>query len=260
MIKNKVRYLTFIGVFFLSTLLLFVPAAADEEAAQLPVKTAVAEEFSDISSKLKELRMENIDKEQATQAFENVDLKERGDIFVPEAQMVSLEEVNAAIEQAEAEAEAARIAEEQAAAEEAQRQAEAQAQMEAEAAQTEVVVEETPVETPAYSDEFMTICSVVEAETHGADMESKMRIACVIRNRVNDSRFPSSYYGVCTQANQFASRWDIEQSTIDAVNAALNGGDITGGALWFCTCGSGCWASQNATYLFTDSVGHHFWC
>ena len=233
MIKNKVRYLTFIGVFFLSTLLLFVPAAADEEAAQLPVKTAVAEELSDISSKLEELRMENIDKEQATQAFENVDLKERGDIFVPEAQMVSLEEVNAAIEQAEAEAEAAR---------------------------TEIVVEETPVETPAYSDEFMTICSVVEAETHGADMESKMRIACVIRNRVNDSRFPSSYYGVCTQANQFASRWDIEQSTIDAVNAALNGGDITGGALWFCTCGSGCWASQNATYLFTDSVGHHFWC
>ena len=177
--------------------------------------------------------MENIDKEQATQAFENVDLKERGDIFVPEAQMVSLEEVNAAIEQAEAEAEAAR---------------------------TEAVVEETPVETPAYSDEFMTICSVVEAETHGADMESKMRIACVIRNRVNDSRFPSSYYGVCTQANQFASRWDIEQSTIDAVNAALSGGDITGGALWFCTCSSGCWASQNATYLFTDSVGHHFWC
>ena len=233
MIKNKVRYLTFIGVFFLSTLLLFVPAAADEEAARLPVKTAVAEELSDISSKLEELRMENIDKEQATQAFENVDLKERGDIFVPEAQMVSLEEVNAAIEQAEAEAEAAR---------------------------TEAVVEETPVETPAYSDEFMTICSVVEAETHGADMESKMRIACVIRNRVNDSRFPSSYYGVCTQANQFASRWDIEQSTIDAVNAALSGGDITGGALWFCTCSSGCWASQNATYLFTDSVGHHFWC
>ena len=38
----------------------------------------------------------------------------------------------------------------------------------------------------SYSDEFMTICSVVEAETHGADMESKMRIACVIRNRVND--------------------------------------------------------------------------
>lgn len=260
MIKNKVRYLTFIGVFFLSTLLLFIPAAADEEAAQLPVKTAVAEELSDISSELEELRMENIDKEQAAQAFENVDLKERGDIFVPEAQMVSLEEVNAAIEQAEVEAEAARIAEEQAAAEEAQRQAEAQAQMEAEAAQTEVVVEETPVETPAYSDEFMTICSVVEAETHGADMESKMRIACVIRNRVNDSRFPSSYYGVCTQANQFASRWDIEQSTIDAVNAAFNGGDITGGALWFCTCGSGCWASQNATYLFTDSVGHHFWC
>lgn len=112
----------------------------------------------------------------------------------------------------------------------------------------------------SYSDEFMTICSVVEAETHGADMESKMRIACVIRNRVNDSRFPNSYYGVCTQANQFASRWDIDQSTIDAVNAALNGGDITGGALWFCTCSSGCWASSNATYLFTDSVGHHFWC
>lgn len=125
-------------------------------------------------------------------------------------------------------------------------------------AEVEYVEEAVPY-TSAADDEFMTLCAVVEAETHGAGSDAKMRIVFVIRNRVLDGRFPSSYYGVCTQSNQFASRWDIEQSTIDAVNAALESGDTTGGALWFCTCSSGCWASDNASYMFTDSVGHHFW-
>lgn len=107
--------------------------------------------------------------------------------------------------------------------------------------------------------EIDVICSVVEAETHGADYSSKVRIVHVIRNRVNDGKFPSDYYSVCTQSGQFASRWDIEESTRIAVNDALNMGDTTNGALWFCTCSNGCWASNNATYLFTDSVGHHFW-
>lgn len=103
------------------------------------------------------------------------------------------------------------------------------------------------------------ICKVVEAETHGADYDSKVRIVHVIRNRVSDGRFPNDYISVCTQANQFASRSDVEDSTRQAVNDALNMSDTTNGALWFCTCSSGCWASANATYLFTDSVGHNFW-
>lgn len=111
-----------------------------------------------------------------------------------------------------------------------------------------------------YNDYIMTIASVVEAETKGQDMESKIHIVHVIRNRVNSSSFPNDYYSVCTAGNQFASRWDIEQSTIDAVNQGLAMEDTTGGALFFCLCKETCWLNGTSyQYLFTDSAGHHFW-
>lgn len=131
----------------------------------------------------------------------------------------------------------------------------------------EPVVEEPIIEEPevqeevVYDDEFMTICSVVEAETKGQDMDSKIHIVHVIRNRVNHpTKFDNDYYSVCTASNQFASRWDIEQSTIDAVNAALSMEDTTGGALYFCLCKESCWLlGTEYEWLFQDSAGHHFW-
>lgn len=107
-------------------------------------------------------------------------------------------------------------------------------------------------------DDFNAICRIVEAETHGGDTESKIHIVSVILNRVNSPEFPDTIQGVCYQSGQFASRSDVEQSTIDAVNAALIGGDTVQGALFFCTC-SGCWADCNKEYLFTDNVGHRFY-
>lgn len=119
---------------------------------------------------------------------------------------------------------------------------------------------EEPEQEVVYDDYIMTIASVVEAETKGQDMESKIHIVHVIRNRVNSSNFPNDYYSVCTAGNQFASRWDIEQSTIDAVNQGLAMDDTTGGALFFCLCKETCWLNGTSyQYLFTDSAGHHFW-
>lgn len=121
------------------------------------------------------------------------------------------------------------------------------------------IVENTTLNTSGYSDDdFNAMCRIVEAETHGGDAESKMHIVSVILNRVNSSEFPNTIQGVCYQSGQFASRSDVEQSTIDAVNAALISGDTVQGALFFCTC-SGCWADTNKEYLFTDNIGHRFY-
>ena len=124
----------------------------------------------------------------------------------------------------------------------------------------EVVIEEEVEEFYYAEDEIMTIASVVEAETKGQDMDSKIHIVHVIRNRVNSEKFPNDYYSVCTAPNQFASRWDIEQSTIDAVHTALAMEDTTGGALYFCLCKESCWLlGTSYQWLFQDSAGHHFW-
>jgi hypothetical protein len=120
-------------------------------------------------------------------------------------------------------------------------------------------VDEVLVNESNFSDEdFNTICRVVEAETHGADENSKIHIVHVILNRVSSSEFPNTIQGVCNQSGQFASRSDVEQSTIEAVNIALTVSDTTNGALFFCTC-KGCWADNNKEYLFKDTIGHSFY-
>lgn len=122
----------------------------------------------------------------------------------------------------------------------------------------ELIASETDSRLEISDNDFYAICEVVEAETHGADTESKIHIVSVILNRVNSLDFPNTIQGVCYQSNQFASRSDIEQSTIDAVSIGLNSGDTVQGALFFCTC-KGCWADCNKEYLFTDDIGHSFY-
>lgn len=110
-----------------------------------------------------------------------------------------------------------------------------------------------------YSDEdFTAICRVVEAEAHGADLNSKMHIVHVILNRSASPEFPDSVQDVCNQPGQFVKRNDVEQSTVDAVNEAVSSSDTTQGALFFCTC-RGCWTERNKEFLFTDAVGHDFY-
>lgn len=120
------------------------------------------------------------------------------------------------------------------------------------------IIEPEPEYEETTPDWFMTLCAVVEAETHECNAGAKARIVHVVRNRVNSSEFPNSYLGVCN-SGEFVQNWNIQQSTIEAVDTALNMADTTNGALFFCTCGSGCYASTHKEYLFTDDVGHHFW-
>lgn len=126
---------------------------------------------------------------------------------------------------------------------------------------TSALVSQSSIEKEytSYQDEdFIAICRIVEAETHGANAEAKIHIVSIILNRVKSPEFPNTIQGVCYQGGQFASRSDIEQSTIDAVNIGLNSGDTVQGALFFCTC-KGCWADSNKEYIFTDNVGHRFY-
>ena len=57
--------------------------------------------------------------------------------------------------------------------------------------------------------EFTYIAKVVQAESNGttdwSDYEDKVLIACVILNRVADSRFPNTIQGVLDQSGQFST-------------------------------------------------------
>lgn len=139
---------------------------------------------------------------------------------------------------------------------------------------TEEVVSEKPIEVRSIPIEEITtekatteeeiadipwvVYEVVECEVHDGDKESKMHVAHVIRNRVNSDLFPNDYYSVCTSPNQFCTRSDVEQSTIDAVNEAMATGDTTGGALFFHSMGYSD-SFNGYGYIFTDNVGHHFY-
>lgn len=110
----------------------------------------------------------------------------------------------------------------------------------------------------AYDSELWYMYEVVEAETHGCDQDSKVHVAHVIMNRVNSPLFPNTITQVCLQSGQFVLRSDVDQSTIDAVNYALSIGDTTGGALYFHS-GGYTETFNGASYIFTDSCGHHFY-
>lgn len=125
---------------------------------------------------------------------------------------------------------------------------------------TNTDAEETSMETEdvVTADIPWIVYEVVECEVHGGDKESKMHVAHVIRNRVWSDLFPNDYYSVCTSPNQFCWRSDVEQSTIDAVNEAMQIEDTTYGALFFHSMD---WMSSWGGYewKFTDNVGHHFY-
>lgn len=119
--------------------------------------------------------------------------------------------------------------------------------------------EEPKVYSPAISDyEFSLLCQVVECETHGADQVSKGHIVHVIRNRIYRKEWGSTWSTVILEPYQFGRRSDVTQSTIDAVNIALNSEDTTYGAIAF---HSGGYSSTffGYRYVFTDAVGHHFY-
>ena len=104
-------------------------------------------------------------------------------------------------------------------------------------------------------DEIYLLQRLVETETHGADFMSKVHVAEVVLNRIDNARWPDTMEGVITQANQFAySRTNITESTKYAVEYAFMFEDETGGALSF---HSNAKTDTFGRYVFYMSDGNH---
>lgn len=93
-------------------------------------------------------------------------------------------------------------------------------------------------------EDYDALLRIVEAEATGGDMKSKILVANVVLNRVNNSHFPDSIYDVVWERvngdPQFSPTADgridsvtISDETIEAVDRALNGEDYSEGALYF---------------------------
>lgn len=93
----------------------------------------------------------------------------------------------------------------------------------------------------SFTDEdYNNLVRIVEAEVGDNDIYGKQIVANVILNRVMSSKFPDTVTEVIFQKNQFTPTFDgryykvkIADSTIQAVELALNGEDNSRGALYF---------------------------
>lgn len=93
-------------------------------------------------------------------------------------------------------------------------------------------------------DEYQTLLRIVEAEAGGEDITGKILVANVVLNRVESNQFPDTVRGVVFQKEnnmyQFSpipdgrfNRVQISEETIEAVDRAINGEDLSQGALFF---------------------------
>lgn len=114
---------------------------------------------------------------------------------------------------------------------------------------------------------------IVEAEAGNEDEDGKLLVANVVLNRVNAEQFPDSVEKVVFQKEkgicQFSPvsngsyyRVEVSEDTINAVERALKGEDISDGALYFAArkyadSRKMKWFDLNLTYLFQHG-GHEF--
>ncbi len=122
---------------------------------------------------------------------------------------------------------------------------------------------------PAYvlgEEDYNILLRIVEAEAGGEDEDGKLLVANVVLNRVNSEAFPDTVKDVVmqrsgrvTQFSPVASGriWKVEVSeeTVAAVQRALEGEDISQGALYFASrryanSDSMRWFDRCLTFLF----------
>ena len=113
--------------------------------------------------------------------------------------------------------------------------------------------------------EIETFSRIVESEVTGGDFISKVNVANVVLNRVENEQFPNTINEVVFQEYQFSPVADgrfysveVSESTILAIEYAYMFEDTTNGALYF-ESGNNFVHMAYAEYLFTDNVGHHFY-
>ena len=118
---------------------------------------------------------------------------------------------------------------------------------EAEGAVPEAVVETVSPEVNSFGleeQEYQVLLKIVEAEAGGEDTTGKLLVAHVVMNRVRNGRFPNTIQEVVYQRNsgkaQFSpvadgriDRVSVSSNTVEAVTRALNGEDVSAGALYF---------------------------
>ena len=122
-------------------------------------------------------------------------------------------------------------------------------------------------------EDLETLLRIVEAEAGNEDEDGKLLVANVVLNRMNSEVFPDTVSEVVFQrekgvsqfspvANGSLYRVKISEGTINAVERALMGEDISQGALYFVArkyadSGKLKWFDDNLTYLFVHG-GHEF--
>lgn len=121
--------------------------------------------------------------------------------------------------------------------------------------------------------ELEVLCRIVEAEAGGEDEEGKLLVANVVLNRVNSDKFPDTVSGVVFQKSKGVTQFspvsngryycvEISEETLNAVERAMEGEDISRGALYFAArkyanSDRMRWFDEKLTFLFKHG-GHEF--
>lgn len=121
--------------------------------------------------------------------------------------------------------------------------------------------------------ELEVLCRIVEAEAGGEDAEGKLLVANVVLNRVNHEKFPDTVTEVVFQQSKGVTQFSpvrngrywtvtVSEETRAAVERALEGEDISQGALFFAArkyanSDAMRWFDEALKFLFVHG-GHEF--
>ena len=187
--------------------------------------------------------------------------------------VLDIEEVPEDTESEEAETEPLEVeetAEEDIEAEPAEAETVAVVEPEDESVDTVAELKSAEEEITLPADEYQVLLKIVQAEAGICDEEGKLLIANVILNRMESEEFPDTVSGVVYQRKQFSpvmngtiNTCKVTEETINAVERALNGEDISEGALYFMNRGKSAsrnvrWFDENLDYLFKHG-SHEFY-
>lgn len=122
--------------------------------------------------------------------------------------------------------------------------------------------------------EYEILCRIVQAEAGGEDFQGKRMVADVILNRVESAKFPNTIEGVVFQGGEESPQFSpirdgryytvtVTRETRNAVDKALDGGDSSGGALYFVNAdkanpGNYAWFENCLTFCCQHG-GHRFY-
>lgn len=98
---------------------------------------------------------------------------------------------------------------------------------------------------------------IIHAESGNQPLLGKLAVGNVVLNRVRDSRFPNTVYGVIYQKNQFspASSGSVRRTpsaeSVVAAKLCLDGAVALDNVLYFNRVGLNCWAAKNRPFVQT---------